>query len=249
LLHSMIKRGTCPYWLQLAGACGLVAAIATSGSRSVLASVILVCAGLAFVVLKRPQLVGRALIVVVSLVLIGGTVMQLGTVGEGVQNLTRRFEDASQAESMWTRVGNACASPFYQMLQTPLFGFGLGVGTNAGSALLTGRREFLLAEDEWGRVIMESGPLVGVLFIAWRAAVVWSLLRVGLRAMRGDNALPLLLLSSCGFLLLNGQFGQPTILGFAVVGGGLCLAAVRTRTVRLPALMRKLQLHVTQCTD
>jgi hypothetical protein len=235
LLHGMIKRGTYPLWLQLAGTAGLVAAVATSGSRSALASVVLVGAGLPVLALKRPQLLGRILVVVVSLVLIGGTLMQFGTVEEGVQNLTTRFEEAGGHAGIWPRVAESFTNPFYQAFQTPLFGYGLGVGTNAGSALLIGRTEFLLAEDEWSRVIMESGPFVGTLFIIWRVAFVVWLFRVTIKVLHQQNPLPLLLLSSCGFLLLGGQFGQPTTLGFAALGCGICLAAARTKNLRLRA--------------
>src|SRR6516164_7126763 len=44
--------------------------------------------------------------------------------------------------------------------QTPLLGRGLGIGTNAGAALLTGSRSFLLGESEWSRFVAESGPIL-----------------------------------------------------------------------------------------
>jgi hypothetical protein len=40
-----------------------------------------------------------------------------------------------------------------------------------------------------------------------------------------SNTLPLFLFSTAFFLVLQGTFGQPTSLGFAVVLAGLCLAA------------------------
>ena len=52
--------------------------------------------------------------------------------------------------------------------------------------------------------------------------------RIGLlclQSVRRGNVLPLLLFSSSGLPLLNGQFGPPTILGFAVFTTGLALAA------------------------
>jgi hypothetical protein len=52
--------------------------------------------------------------------------------------------------------------------------------------------------------------------------------RIGLlclRSVKRNNVLPLLLFSSSFLPLLSGQFGQPTILGFAVFTMGLALAA------------------------
>jgi hypothetical protein len=84
---------------------------------------------------------------------------------------------------------------------------------------------FLLTEDEWSRVFLESGPLLGVAYIAWRCAMA---LRIGwlcLRSVLLGNLLPLLLFSSCFLPLISGQLGQPTILGFVVFVSGLALAA------------------------
>ena len=108
----------------------------------------------------------------------------------------------------------------------PWLGAGLGMGTNVGAGLATGTRQFLLAEGEWARVILESGPLLGPAFIALRMAIAIYLLRQALRALRErDDALPSLLLAAGALDLTTGQWGQATISGFAVFVAGLCLAS------------------------
>jgi hypothetical protein len=83
----------------------------------------------------------------------------------------------------------------------------------------------LLTENEWGRIIAESGPVLGVAFIIWRIALAGKLFGASLRALKLGQVLPILLFF-CAFLaVLNGQLGQPTTLGFTVVLAGLCLAA------------------------
>ncbi len=42
---------------------------------------------------------------------------------------------------------------------------------------LTGETTFLLAEGEWARMVLESGPLFGLAFLLWRLAVA---IRIGL---------------------------------------------------------------------
>ena len=240
LIHSLIRSGTVPRWVQFAGGAGLVAAIATSGSRALFISVAVVLIGVLLVVLRRPQLLARVFIGIAFLALVTGTVLQLGVMREGVEVLTARFDDAGGHSGIWPRLAQMFSGPLYHTFNTPLGGYGLGLGTNAGAALITGRADYLLAEDEWSRVIMESGPIVGNLFIIWRIAFVWRLFQVSMRAVRVQNVLPLLLLSSCGFLIVNGQFGQPTTLGFAVIGGGLCLASARpSRDAQKQAAMIK----------
>jgi hypothetical protein len=110
----------------------------------------------------------------------------------------------------------------------PFFGFGLGIGTNGGAKFLTGQSTFLLAEGEWARLVLESGPVLGLAFLLWRVGLVFRIVVLCLQSVRRGNVLPLLLFSSSGLPLMNGQFGPPTILGFAVFTTGLALAARNT---------------------
>jgi len=129
--------------------------------------------------------------------------------------------------SLVSRVTAAFSQPIDTIERTPTFGYGVGVGTNVGARLLAGRQGFLLAEDEWGRVIMELGPVLGISFIAFRFCLVVYLGLVAFRALRHDNdLLPLLIFSAAAWVILMNQWGQATQLGFAVVGGGLLLASV-----------------------
>jgi hypothetical protein len=113
---------------------------------------------------------------------------------------------------------------------TPFFGVGLGMGTNFAGGLLTGERNFLLAEGEWERVVRESGPILGFAYIALRLGILAYLLRHSLAALWRGEPLPLLIFCASAPALLNGQFGVPTTLGFAVFGAGLTLAAAQKET-------------------
>ena len=129
--------------------------------------------------------------------------------------------------SLITRVTAAFSQPIDVIERTPTFGYGIGVGTNVGARLLAGRTGFLLAEDEWGRVIMELGPLLGIAFIGFRLCLVVYLGVIAWRALRQEtDLLPLLIYSAAAWVILMNQWGQATQLGFAVVGGGLLLASV-----------------------
>ena len=111
------------------------------------------------------------------------------------------------------------------MPNAPFFGYGLGIGTNAGAKFLTGENMFLLSEGEWARLVLESGPVFGLAFLLWRFGIVVHVGVLCLRSVRRGNILPLLIYGSSFLPLLNGQFGPPTIVGFAVFGTGLALAA------------------------
>lgn len=106
------------------------------------------------------------------------------------------------------------------------WGAGLGKGTNVGAQLLTGERTtFLVAEGEWGRLIGEMGFIIGLIVIVIRAGVVLNFLQRAWSAISRENILPWMLLSFGIFIILQGQWAQPTTMGFGVLIGGLILAS------------------------
>jgi hypothetical protein len=108
-----------------------------------------------------------------------------------------------------------------------VLGQGIGMGTNVGSQLLSGKTTFLIAEGEWGRVIGESGMLFGMLIIIVRICMTASFSIQSFKFMRLGDALPWMLFSFGFVFLLQGQWAQPTNLGFYVLIGGLILASLK----------------------
>jgi hypothetical protein len=132
----------------------------------------------------------------------------------------------SAADSLIARILGGFLEPFRVLPEVGLFGLGIGVGTNAGSALMTGAVQFLLAEGEWARVVMEAGPLFGFSFIAYRGWIAVSLAIRGIANAQRQNLLAWLLAWDACRSLLTEQISQPTNLGFMVVVAGLCLASM-----------------------
>lgn len=232
IFWSQFSRRQYPVWHVAAASAALLSASVVSGSRALIAAagVVFICASLAAAVLQ-PWLIFRWLW---SLCLAGVLVYGLSNLSffqEGLQVLDARVQGASAveggAEGFATRYFSGIISALPLFWDAPLWGLGLGMGTNAGAALLTGEAGFLLAEGEWPRVLLESGPLLGGAFLAWRLCLAASLGWHSARHAARGNPLPLLLFGACGLLLINGQFGQNTDLGFAVLSSGLCLAAMR----------------------
>jgi hypothetical protein len=141
--------------------------------------------------------------------------------------LTKSLLFLEVAAGLIGRVFSGFGESAFVFGKAPFLGYGLGIGTNAGANILTGRNTFLLTEGEWSRVLLESGPLLGLAYILWRSALTGRIGWMCLKSVRLGNLLPLFLFSA-GFLsMLNGQFGQPTILGFAVFSFGLTIAATK----------------------
>src|SRR4029077_2264076 len=146
----------------------------------------------------------------------------------------------SVARGLIARVLASFEDAFFVYGKAPFLGYGLGIGTNVGARFLTGHSGFLLTEGEWSRIFLESGPVLGIAYVAWRLALVGRIGWLCIKSVRLGNVLPLLLFSSSFLPMINGQFGQPTILGFAVFTTGLALAARNEETSVMPstALMR-----------
>jgi hypothetical protein len=233
VLYGGLRRASYGSWLLLGAGCSVLLAIVVSGSRSLVVSVLLVVISLAIVLLIRPDALnrfGKSLVLLVIALLI---VTRLPIVHEGLSILSSRFTESAEAAETTITGGliQRTLSGFTEGLghlgHAPIFGFGLGVGTSGGAAFLMGQSTFLLSENEWTRIIFESGPILGLAFLLWRAALTAYLGFVSLRALTRAEILPLLIFSAAFLIILNGQLGQPTSLGFAVVLNGLCLASTR----------------------
>jgi hypothetical protein len=234
LLYGALTRGLYRNWLLFGAGFALVVTIGVSGSRSVLLAVLVVLASLLVIIFVRPSAVnqfGRNLLIVVVVLLVA---VRLPVFKEGVQILSDRFTAVAEAEEttiaggLLARTFSGFTEGFLLIPRAPIGGYGLGIGTNGGAKFLTGRAIFLLTEGEWGRVVLESGPILGLAYLAWRTILTFSLGLFSFRQLKRGEILPIMLYCA-GFLsLLNGQFGQPTNLGFAVFVCGLCLAAGNT---------------------
>jgi len=231
LVWGVLKPGTYKNWLLAAAGIALVIGIAVSGSRSVVGACAVVVGSLLLVIVLRPDIVNRFGQVLLAILVLGFVVSRTPIFKEGVSVLSTRFSEVAEAteqsvtRGMVSRLLSNFEESFFVFGKAPWFGYGLGIGTNAGAKLLTGHSMFILSEGEWSRVFLESGPLLGLAYLLWRCALVGRTGWFCLKSVRGGNLLPLLLFSSSFLPMINGQFGQPTLLGFAVFATGLALAA------------------------
>jgi hypothetical protein len=235
VIYGALKPRVYPGWLLVASSGALVTGVLVSGSRACVLAVGLVALGILIIVLVRPSAVNK----------MGGTLLALAIIGflfalfsnhipflkEGMDVLSERFTSSAEAAEttivggLLERVMDEFTEPFQYLPQIPITGFGLGLGTAGGARFVVGQGALLLTENEWVRIIAESGPLLGFAFIFLRIALTGKLLKTSLRALKAGEVLSILLFATVFLGMLNGQLGQPTTLGFTVVLGGLCLAA------------------------
>jgi hypothetical protein len=135
-------------------------------------------------------------------------------------------------DSVIDRTVNGFTNPAYFIRVAPFLGHGIGTGSNVGARLTSGTVGFMLAEEEWGKVLLELGPVIGSAFILFRIVLTGRLGWLAWRALRENrNVLPLLIFAAVALAVLQGQWGPPTVLGFAVAGAGLLLGALRPAPV------------------
>ncbi len=231
IVWAFLKRGVYNGWLINVAAGALVVGAAVSGSRSVIGACAAVIASLLLVLFIRPDALNRFGAAILLLVVMAAVLSRLPVFKEGIDVLSARFNDVAEASQttvagdIWGRFTSSFSDGLFVIGKAPIFGYGLGIGTNAGARFLTGHATFLLSEGEWSRVFLESGPILGLAFIVWRCAIAIHLGWLSVRSLKAGNLLPLLLITSAIMPLISGQFGQPTVLGFCVFVAGLALAA------------------------
>ena len=196
LVWAVLRPQTYKNWLLAIAGAALVIGAVVSGSRSVVGACAVVVASLLLVVFLRPDIMNRFGQVLVAVVVLGFIVSQTGIFREGFKVLSTRFSEVAEAtdQSVATDVVSRFFSGFEEGFRSfsraPLFGFGLGIGTNAGAKFLTGHSMFLLSEGEWSRIIFESGPIFGLAYLIWRCALASSLGWLSLKAVKRGNLLP-----------------------------------------------------------
>ena len=228
LLYDLLGPRSYPRWLTFSAVPALALALIVSGSRTAVLSVAIVCILGVVVGVRRPAQIRAAFqLIMLSIGLtVGALALWTDIFHEGMEVHRQRFEGSGGVRE---GIVYRFAQDFVAAGQTPCpprrrWAMGLGVGTNVGANLLQGRREFTLGEGEWQRVVLESGVVLGGCYIASCGSPCcspWS--GTALLAYRAGRILPLLLVGAGGLDLANGQFGQPTTLGFAVFVAGLAL--------------------------
>ena len=240
VLYALLqKRNIYPRWLVWGALLSVLIIQPVSGSRLLVLSCSLVLVGAIVFGILNP---GRSQKILGVLALVAMALVGLSFTSffhEAVDVFMTRWNDASTAAGgvqqgiVWRFFGGFL-EPFLFLSDIGLIGKGIGMGTNAASALMTGSLQFLLAEGEWARVVMEAGPLLGFSFLLYRVGVSGILaINAWGSAKQGQLLAWLLAWDACRSLITE-QISQPTNLGFMVFASGLCLAALSPENFSIP---------------
>jgi hypothetical protein len=223
-------------WLLVPATGAVLASLAVSGSRGAMlhCAIVMIAAVFCAAVIRKGGISFRALVLPA---VIGVAAIMLYPVlfPDSYASFMWRWETAAATETRhftWGVFGRALYGfvDFIELLaDTPLSGYGLGVGGNAGIALgVQGMTGFTgWAETDWSRHIVDLGPVIGILFIVYRIVLTaW----MGLHSLAGSrriaDPMAVMLFAYVGVELLNGQItGHGSVNGFIWMFAGFCLAA------------------------
>lgn len=143
-----------------------------------------------------------------------------------------RFVSPSRGDvadgGLTVRIIDIFTQPFTDSGNQPAFGHGLGIGTQAG-AQLAGVNIYTYgdAEGDILRHVIESGYVLGYLYVFFRFGTVALIMARGFMSSRHGSLVPLTMAALASTLILTYPLGQPTILGFTVVVVAISLLAER----------------------
>ncbi|MGB8167741.1 MAG: hypothetical protein WCF18_09650 [Chthoniobacteraceae bacterium] len=226
LMAWLLKRGAVNQKLVFAAVLATGIMTAVSGSRSVLTTIAIILVGVGYVCVANSTFRGQGLRAALIIGLAFGLLQLRQEFQQGMVVHQNRFETGGGLQhGLIERVLGGFIQPFSVIHEIPLLGNGIGLGTTAAGSLLYGERTFILAEDEWTRIIKESGPIIGILYLALRVGIGIAMGLSGRRALAQDNPVPMLLFCATFPLVVTGQFSLTSTLGFAAFSAGLCFAA------------------------
>jgi len=218
--------------LLISATLALLASIPLSISRGLFFQVALTMIFTLLAVSRMPKYMSKMMVA-----LVGGTIV-LAFISNTVffetafGAFSARFETANEVEGglqgvLIDRYMGGMFGALAQSGDQPFFAYGLGMGTNVGAQLLTGKQVFLIAEGEWGRLIGEMGSLLGMSVIFIRTLLTVRIAMAAYRKMIAGDLLPWILASFGLINLAQGGWAQPTALGFCILISGLMLSSLK----------------------
>lgn len=224
--RGYIQRG-----ILIAGSLALLMAIPFSISRALFFSVIVIGIFSTVAASRNSRMFTRMGSTMIALLALFILLKHVSIFNTATETFTTRFTTASKTEgglsgTLIDRYLGGMVEAITNSNDLPFFGYGLGLGTNVGSALTTGTTQFLFAEAEWGRLIGEMGIVLGLLAILLRMTLSLQIAVACYRRLKLGDIFPWILLSYCLLNLPQGQWSQPTSLGFCIVSAGFAIAAL-----------------------
>lgn len=158
------------------------------------------------------------------------TIFNLGTeVFMDRVDTVNKFSGGGIEKSIFLRMYTEFIGPFVTLLNEPLFAGNLGMGTNAGAQMLSGKVHFLVSENEFGRLAGEQGVIFGGGLMILRMLLAFSIVVKAWKLPQQDRLLPFIMCGAAVPSIVQGQWAQPSVLGYGIIITGLVLASLKKK--------------------
>lgn len=227
-----------PFLVACLVAIGCMGVVSGSRTYFLLAGAILICYMIsAFTTNRRSSFLVRSIIAV--MILTSLIILMTAVFPKTLETMSERQADAVAEEG--STIGRALyiGTEFLTVVgDTPVIGYGIGYGSNAGAYVATGQMSFTLAEYDWTRITLEAGPVLGVIVILLRAGVtVWAGARAMTTNARWGDPGPLVLFGVVGPNVLYAQiFNNNSLMSIGWFSLGVLLALSETAKTGAAAL-------------
>jgi hypothetical protein len=237
-----------PAWLMIASGVAILIAIPISISRSLFLSVAIVAIAGSAALFVGGRFSGNVIFqVALAAIILPLLAFKVPAFKDGMEAFGTRWEASTSVDSggfheaIVTRTLDSLFGPFSGAGWS---GLGTGFSTNVGQKIITQEVGFGASEGEWGRLLYDNGFILGGLLVAYRIALAGAIVLASLRAWQRRSPQGLIFASAAFMLVLNGEWGQATSLGAAVIAGGLALAAagnIELEKLKTESRKRKLE--------
>lgn len=236
VFYFWLSKTPCSKILLLASTVALVIALPLTISRGAVVAVAIVGLFAIIASATTPQMIFKVVVVSIFFSFMIYFLQKYSTIFSlGSDVFMDRVETANNAtaggglkDSIFLRIVNDLFDPIFQLFAQPMFVGNLGMGTNAGAQMLTGKNEgFLIAETEFGRLGGEQGIIFGGGLILLR---IWLAVTIAVQSFRlpsEEKLLPFILCGAACAAIFQGQWAQPTVLGYAIIMAGLVMVFLK----------------------
>lgn len=245
LLFYLLMNNTLPKEYQFSKVILIVLAgcyllsIPTSISRTHFFQTFFFSAFLFIAAIRKNSLKSKFLKFIVIAIVAGIILYFSGLGSTSMEAFITRFESANEVEGgIQGSIGNRYIGGYLESLinfNVPIFGYGIGLGTNVGAKAMGGNMYSFgfNAEVEWSRIIGECGMLLGFIIIGVRLLFSLEVWTKAYKLLTTKYDLLSWMLSAGMMLTIpQGQWSIPTNLGFCILFGGLTLASINSSRVR-----------------
>jgi hypothetical protein len=236
VFYYWLSTDSCSKILLYASTITLIIALPLTISRGAVVAVAVVGLFAIIASLTSSKMVFKLIIIsVVFFVLIfilqqNSSIFSLGTdvFMDRVETANRQSKGGGLTDSIFLRaINDFILGPINDLFNQPLFGGNLGMGTNAGAQMLNGKVGFLISETEFGRMVGEQGVIFGGGLMILRLFLAISLPIQSIQLPKEKKLLPFILCGAACVGLFQGQWAQPSVLGYAIIMVGLVVSSLK----------------------